>query len=306
MDRLTQLELFVRTAELGVLTRAADSLGVSNAAASRYLHALEKRLGVRLVERTTRRLTLTQTGHDFYHRCKSLLDELGEAESAASASLRSPSGTLAVTASISFSKLHLAPIIPGFMRKYPQINVSVIGSNRYYDIIDSSIDLAIRTREFEPDSNLAIRKLASTRRILAATPGYLARHGQPRHVSELNDHQLLVYSYAHRPYVLDFKRGHEKYSMQIAPSVESNDGQIIRELALADGGILIQPLYVVDDDIAAGRLIPMLEDWDLPQLTINAAFQERRYMPAKTRLFIEYLVNYFRSSAFEQRWCRRF
>lgn len=306
MDRLTQLELFVRTAEIGVLSRAADTLGISNAAASRYLNALEKRLGVRLIERTTRRLSLTQTGHDFYQRCKSLLDEMEEAESAASASLRSPSGTLTITASISFSKLHLAPILPGFMRKYPQITVSLLGSNRYYDIIDSSIDLAIRTREFEPDSNLAIRKLASTRRILAATPGYLARRGQPRHVSELSDHQLLIYSYAHRPHTLDFSRGREKYSMRITPSIESNDGQIIRELAQADGGILIQPIYVIDDDLAAGRLVPILDDWELPTLTINAAFQERRYMPAKTRLFIEYLVNYFRANEFEQRWNRRF
>lgn len=306
MDRLTQIELFVRTAELGVLTQAAESLNISNAAASRYLNALEKRLGVRLVERTTRRLSLTQTGHDFYQRCTSLLDELGEAESAASASVRSPTGTLTVTASISFSKLHLAPIIPGFMRKYPQIVVSLIASNRYYDIIDSGIDLAIRTREFEPDSNLVMRKLASTRRILAATPGYLARHGQPRHVNELSDHQLLVYTYANHPYTLDFTRGQEQYSMQIKPSVESNDGQVIRGLALADGGVLIQPIYVIDDDIAAGRLLPILDDWELPLLTINAAFQERRYMPAKTRLFIEYLTNYFRANAFEQRWNRRF
>lgn len=306
MDRLAELELFVRTAEIGILTRAAESLGISNAAASRYLSSLETRLGVRLIERSTRRLALTQTGHDFYQRCKSLLEELGEAESAASASLRTPSGTLTITASISLAKLHLAPIIPGFMRKYPEIKVTIIGSNRYYDIIDSSIDLAIRTREFEPDSNLSIRKLASTRRILAATPGYLARYGEPQHVSDLHDHHMLVYTYANRPHMLDFTKGQEQYSIQITPAFESNDGQIIRDVALADGGILIQPTYIIDEDINAGKLVPILNNWDLPELDINIAFQERRYMPAKTRLFIEYLVNYFRSNNFEKLWNRRF
>lgn len=304
MDRFTEIELFVQTAELGTLSKAAEKLDISNAAASRHLAALESRLKVRLVERNTRRLALTNAGHDFYARCKSLLAEMAEAEASVNAALVEPTGTLTITATISFSMLHLAPLVPKFQKLYPGIKVKLLGANRYYDIMDSDIDLAIRTREFEADSSITIRKLAETRRILAASPAYLARRGHPRSVEDLQQHDLLIYSHANHPNVMEFTKGEDKLSIKIQPSLETNDGQIVRAAALAGAGILVQPKYIIYDDLVAGRLVPVLDDWNLPRLTINLAFQDRRYMPAKTRLFIDFLLDHFKREEYERYWTR--
>ncbi|MFF7710252.1 LysR substrate-binding domain-containing protein [Pseudomonas sp. NPDC007930] len=304
MDRFVEIELFVHTAELGTLSRAAEKLDISNAAASRHLAALEARLGVRLVERNTRRLSLTHAGHEFYARCKGVLASMADAEASVNAALVEPTGTLTVTATVSFAMLHLAPLVPAFQKLYPGIKVKVIGANRYYDIMDSDIDLAIRTREFEADSSITIRRLAQTRRVLAASPKYLARRGVPATVAALEGHDVLIYSHANHPNQMEFARGGERASIKVQPTMESNDGQILRAAALAGAGILVQPKYIIYDDLVAGRLVPVLDDWDLPRLTINLAFQDRRYMPAKTRLFIDFLLEHFKASEYERYWTR--
>ncbi|KWR90694.1 LysR family transcriptional regulator [Cupriavidus sp. IDO] len=302
MDRWTEIELFVQTAEFGSITKAAESLEMSNAAASRYLSSLERRLSARLIERNTRRLYLTQVGEQFFRRCKEVLAEMKEAEADVSATVLEPSGTLTVTASLSFAMKHLGPVMPEFTALYPKVSVNILAANRYYDIMDSGIDLAIRTREFEPDSNLTVRRLAQTRRVLAASPVYLDRKGIPRSVEDLADHAMLIYSYANRPNELAFRRGDEEHMMTVRSTMESNDGQVLRAAALEGMGILVQPKYIVYDDIVAGRLIPVLDDWDLPRLTINLAFQHRNHLPARVRLFIEFLVEHFRRMDYERKW----
>ena len=302
MDRWTEFELFVQIAELGSITKAAESLEISNAAASRYLASLEERLSARLIERNTRRLYLTGVGHEFFRRCKGVLAEMKEAEAAVNANVLEPGGTLTITASLSFSMKHLAPLLPDFTALYPKVDVNILAANRYYDIMDSGIDLAIRTREFEPDSGLTVRRLAQTRRILAASPRYLGRMGTPREVEELLRHQMLIYSYANRPHEMTFTRNGEEKSVTVRSKLESNDGQVIRAAALEGLGILVQPKYIVYDDIVAGRLIPVLDDWDLPRLTINIAFQSRRYLAAKVRLFIDFLVAHFERMDYERKW----
>lgn len=302
MDRWTEFELFVQIAELGSITKAAESLDISNAAASRYLASLEERLSARLIERNTRRLYLTGVGHEFFRRCKGVLAEMKEAEAAVNANVLEPGGTLTITASLSFSMKHLAPLLPDFTALYPKVDVNILAANRYYDIMDSGIDLAIRTREFEPDSGLTVRRLAQTRRILAASPRYLGRMGTPREVEDLLRHQMLIYSYANRPHEMTFTRNGEEKSVTVRSKLESNDGQVIRAAALEGLGILVQPKYIVYDDIVAGRLIPVLDDWDLPRLTINIAFQSRRYLAAKVRLFIDFLVAHFERMDYERKW----
>lgn len=304
MDRFTEIELFVHTAELGTMSKAAEKLDISNAAASRHLAALESRLKVRLIERNTRRLSLTNAGHEFYKRCKNVLGELSEAEASVNAALVEPTGTLTITATVSFSMLHLAPLVPEFQRLYPGIKVKILGANRYYDIMDTGIDLAIRTREFEADSNIAVRRLAETRRVLAASPKYLQRRGSPQSVEQLVNHDMLIYSHANHPNTMEFSKGDEKVTVKVQPSLETNDGQIVRAAALAGAGILVQPKYIIYDDLVAGRLLPVLNDWNLPRLTINLAFQDRRYMPAKTRLFIDFLLEHFKRSEYERYWTR--
>jgi DNA-binding transcriptional LysR family regulator len=295
MDRLLQLEVFAKTAELGSLTKAADTLRMSNAAASRHLSALEERLAVRLIERNTRRQWLTEAGQELLQRCSTLLNELAEAEDAVSDRALSPKGMLRVTSSLSFAMIYMAPMLPAFRKLYPKLDVQIIAANRYPDFIEAGIDVAIRTREQEPDSNIIIRRIGQMRRVLAAAPSYLATHGVPLHPADLARHDMLVYNLANDPYSLRLQKGNAAQTVRIAPALDSNDGQVIRGAALAGLGILIQPLYIVQGDIAAGKLAPILMDWELPLLTMNVAYQNRVRLPAKIRVFSDFLVDHIRA-----------
>ena len=302
MDRWTELELFVQVAETGSLSRAAQALDLSNAAASRYLSAMESRLGARLVERNTRRLYLTDTGQEFFQKAKAVLADLKDAEAAVNATALNPSGVLRISASLSFSLHHVAPLLKHYTERYPNVTVHIEAANRYLDIIDNNIDVAIRTREVEPDSNITIRRLASTRRILAAAPAYLAQHAAPQTPQDLLQHKVLVYTYANKPNELRFSRDGQSATVTVKGLLESNDGQVLRTAALDGLGILIQPTYILYDDIVAGRLVPVLDDWDLPRLTINLAYPSRKHLSAKVRTFIDFVVEHFSAMDYEKKW----
>lgn len=306
MDRWTELELFVQVAETGSLSRAAEALDLSNAAASRHLQALEDRLGARLVERNTRRLYLTDTGQEFFSRAKTVLADLKDAEDAVNAATLNPTGTLRITASLSFSMHHVAPLLREYTQRYPNVSVHVEAANRYLDIIDNNIDVAIRTREFEPDSNITIRRLGQTRRILAAAPRYLAKHGRPKTLDDLAQHKLLIYTHANNPNELRFTRDGQTTTLSVKGLLESNDGQILRAAALDGMGILVQPTYILYDDMVAGRLVPVLDDWDLPRLTVNLAYPSRKHLSAKVRTFIDFMAEHFAKMNYEQKWTGRF
>lgn len=281
-------------------------MDLSNAAASRHLSALEERLKSRLVERNTRRLYLTEAGQDFLTRCRTILADLEDAESAINAQSSDPVGTLRVTASLSFSVHHIAPLLSGYTRLYPKVDVHVETANRYLDLIDNNIDVAIRTREFEPDSSITIRRLAETRRILAASPGYLSRWGRPERLEDLAAHKLLIYTYSKNPHELRFSREGKTVTLPVRGLLESNDGQVLRAAALDDLGILVQPTYILYDDIVAGRLVPVLDDWDLPRLTINLAYPSRKHLSAKVRTFIDFMAAHFVRMDYERKWGTRF
>ncbi|PZR85907.1 MAG: LysR family transcriptional regulator [Stutzerimonas stutzeri] len=302
MDRFTQIEVFVKTAELRSLSRAAEALGISNAAASRHLAALEERLSARLVERNTRRLWLTEAGEQFYQRSGALLAELSEAEEAVNVHTLAPQGVLRVTSSLSFATIYLAPMLPAFRRLYPKLSVHIAVANRYLDFIEAGIDVAIRTRLHEPDSNIVVRRLGRMRRVLAASPAYLEERGRPVAPADLAQHDMLVYNLAADPFSLRLTKGDSERIVRIGAALDCNDGQVIRQAAIAGLGILIQPLYIVQDDLDAGRLVPVLLDWQLPTLTMNIAYQNRDHLPAKIRVFNEFLVNHVRSTSNSQIW----
>jgi DNA-binding transcriptional LysR family regulator len=306
VDRWTEIELFVQVAETGSLSRAAEALDLSNAAASRHLSALEERLGARLVERNTRRLYLTDTGQEFFSRAKTILSDLKDAESAVNATALNPTGVLRITASLSFSMHHVAPLLREYTQRYPNVTVHVEAANRYLDIIDNNIDVAIRNREYEPDSNITIRRLAETRRILCASPRYLAQYGFPKTLDDLARHKLLIYVYANNPNELRFTKDGVVTAVTAPGLLESNDGQILRAAALDGLGILVQPTYIVYDDIVAGRLVPILDDWDLPHLTINLAYPSRKHLSAKVRTFIDFIAEHFAKMDYERKWTGRF
>ncbi|MBX3603322.1 MAG: LysR family transcriptional regulator [Rubrivivax sp.] len=302
MDRWTEIELFVQVAELGSLSRAAEALDLSNAAASRHLAALEERLAARLVQRNTRRLALTEVGESFYARCKPLLAELRDAETAVNEAVLKPTGVLRITASLSFSVIHIAPLLPEFTARYPGLRVEVVVANRYQDLLENGIDVAIRNREFENDSAITVRRLAETKRVLAASPQYLQRHGTPAAPEDLARHAMLIYNLANQPDKLRFTRAGEVKVIPVQGLLEANDGQVIRAAALRHLGLLVQPMYIIHDDVIAGRLVPVLQDWELPRLTINIAYPTRRHLPAKVRCFVDFLVEQFEKQDFERRW----
>ncbi|EJE52396.1 transcriptional regulator [Acidovorax sp. CF316] len=302
MDRLTELELFIKVAEVGSMGGAAEALGLSNPAASRHLASLEGRLKARLVERNTRRLYLTSEGQEFYERARTVLAELQDAETAINSSTLKPSGVLRVSASLSFSMQLIAPRLAQYHRQYPQVRVHIEAANRYLDMIENGIDVAIRNREFEPDSSITIRKLASTRRVLCASPAYLASRGMPKSPDELAAHDFLIYVYANHAHELRLARGADSCVVPIQGLLESNDGQVLRAAALSGLGILVQPSYIVYDDIVAGRLVPVLNDWDLPRIQINIAYPSRKHLSAKVRSFIDFMADEFEKNGYERKW----
>ncbi len=302
MDRFREINLFVQIVEAGSISRAADKLGLPISTASRHLNALEARLGVRLLQRTTRQLAVTDVGAEFYRRCIATLSDMAEAEAMAKDSVVNPSGLLRVTASLSFCLLHIEPLLPEFKARYPEIDVDVIAENRYMNVVENNVDVAIRTRQFEADYNLTIHKLAVTKRVLAASPRYLSLHGIPKDPQDLSEHQMLIYNYANNPLDLPFEKDGKSVTMHVNASISSNDGQIVIRAALHDMGILVQPKYIIFDALERGELVTVLDDWELPRLTMNIAFQTRQYLPTKVRVFIDALTERFRENDFEKRW----
>lgn len=290
MDRWLQTKLFVRIARVGSISKAGAELGLSNAAASRYLNMLEERLGARLIERTTRRLWLTEAGRTYLRYSESALSQLEEGEAAVDEGATEPVGELRVTTSIPFAVNYISPALPEFYRRYPRLTVNLLTENKYQNFFESGIDVAIRTRQFEPDSSITIKKLGESPLILAASPSYLASHGKPVSVEDLANHKFLIYTLATNTRELRLTRGRESRIVPTVSVFTCNDGQVIRSAALAGTGVMIQPLFYLQEDIQAGRLVRLLEDWRLPMLTINLAYQSRLHQPAKIKAFGEFMT----------------
>lgn len=302
MDRWAELQAFLNVAGEQSMTKAANALGVSVSSVSRQLMNLETRLGARLVQRSTRQLSLTSEGEQLYSAAKDLLANWEEAEANIATRAHTPTGRLRVGASLSFALLHLMPVVQQFRERYPSVFVEVVASNRYYDIIENGLDLAIRTRRVEADSSITIRRLARTRRVLAASPEYLNRRGIPSHPEELKSHDLILYTLADDWNSLLFRKEDESVKVEVDGIINANDGQLICKAARDGLGILAQPTYIIQEDLENGRLVRVLDDWDLPRLTMNIAYPSRSFLPARTRLFIDFLVEQFRVNNYEELW----
>ncbi|RGP37431.1 LysR family transcriptional regulator [Pseudotabrizicola alkalilacus] len=306
MDRITELQVFAAIAEEANLTRASEVLGLSVSGVSRTLSALETRLGVRLVQRTTRQMSLTSEGESFARNAREILNSLREAEESVIRGAAEPFGTLRIGASLSFALLHLMPVIQTYKARYPLVRIEIQASNRYCDIIENGLDLAIRTRRAEADSSVTIRKLAEVPRMLAAAPGYIARYGTPEHPDDLRKHKLLLYSLAEDWDVLTLTKAGTTSRLNVSGDLVANDGQLLRDAALGGMGILVQPAYIIYDDLRAGRLLPVLPDWTPCGLTMNLAYPTRSFLPMRARLFIDALVGHFRENGFESLWAEQF
>ena len=293
MDRFLALTTFARVVEQGNFARAADKLGMSTSAVSRHVSELEAHLATRLLHRTTRRLSLTETGQAFHERCVQLLADLAEAEEAVTAATLVPRGTLRLTSSVTFGDRHLAPAIADFAVLHPQVEFDVELSDRAVDIVDEGLDLAVRIGGIGSQTLIA-RKLASTQLVLCAAPAYLERHGRPAVPEDLAGHVCLTYEYLAAKNQWRFRdSARREHTVKIGGRPHANSGQFLAALAVAGVGIALEPDFIVAPEIRAGRLLPILPGFTPPASDIHAAYPSRRHLSAKVRAFVDFLARRF-------------
>lgn len=290
MDRFRSLLAFARVVEAGTFARAADRLDLSVSAVSRQVSELEGHLGVRLLNRTTRRLSMTESGQAFYERCVQLLADLEEAEEAVTASAVVPRGTLRLTASISFGVGYLAPAIADFREQHSQLRFDIDLSDRAVDLVDEGIDLAIRIGDIGTQAVIG-RRIGVAQMVCCAAPSYLARHPAPRTPAELAQHACLTYEYSSKGNVWRFTDAERRlHEVNVSGHAHANNGAMLAALAIAGVGINLEPDFIVANDIRAGRLVPLLPGYALPAINISAVYPSRRHLSAKVRTFIDFLA----------------
>ncbi|QEI06582.1 LysR family transcriptional regulator [Pigmentiphaga aceris] len=290
MDRFMEMKTFIAVVDAGSFIGAADPMGMSKAAVSRHVSDLENRLGVRLLQRTTRRLSLTDEGQSFYARSKEALALVDEAETEIRSRSIEASGVVRVNAPHTFGVLHLAPLWGGFMDANPRVSLEVTLSDRVVDLVDEGFDLAIRIAVL-PNSTLVSRKLASTRMMLCASPDYLARVGTPSHPKDLALHQVIAYSYWATRDEWTFTGPEGEVSVRTHARLYANNGDTCLAAALSGQGIILQPSFLVAEDVRAGRLVELMPEYKSIELGIYAVYPTRKQLALKVRRLIDFLAD---------------
>lgn len=292
MDKFQEMRVFSAVVDAGSFVSAAAALSVSKAAVSRYVLDLEQRLGVRLLHRTTRKLSLTGEGEIFYARCREILASIEESEAEISSRMGSASGLLKVSVPLSFGVKHLAPLWAGFMAAHPQVSLDVNLSDRVVDLVEDGFDLAIRIARL-PDSSLISRKIASTRLVLCASPAYLRRRSLPLQPSDLREHDVISYTLLAMGDLWSFVGPDGPGTVKIMPRLRSNNGDTCIAAALNGGGIVLQPTFLVGEHLAAGTLVELLPRFRSIELGIFAVYPTRKFVVPKVRLLIDHLSQSF-------------
>lgn len=290
MDVIHGMRVLVKVVDLGSFARAAEALDTSTAAVSRQVAALEAHLGTRLLNRSTRRLSLTDAGADFCERSRAILVDVAEAEALAGLQSTQPVGLLRVTAPLSFGVRHLSRLLPAFRRRYPQLKLDLDLTDRVVDLVNEGVDVALRIAQ-QLSGNLIARRLAPVGMVVCASPAYLKRRGTPRSPAELNRHETLSFSYlwAGDDWSFTDAQG-EVTQVRVQPSVHATNGDVLRELAVAGEGIVLQPTFIVGEELARGALVPLLTEWKTFELNLYAVYLSRRNLSLKVRAFVDYLV----------------
>lgn len=291
MDRLTAMQVFVEVAERASLTDAAAALDMSRAMVSRYLVSLEHWLGARLLQRTTRRVSLTDAGIEAIERCRQVLEITREVQVAAGSRRAQPKGKLRITASSSFAQSHLAAAIVEFLASYPQAQIELIAEDRTVNLVEDRIDLAVRIgRQLE--DGLVARPLGVCRSVICASPVYLARHGVPKTPEQLGSHQCITHTYVGRSEFVLLREG-RAIRVPVHGALQSNETAVTRQAALEGGGIALLPTYFVSRELAQGELVQLLPDYEPQPLAIHAAYLSRAHQPLLLRLMLDFLVQRF-------------
>ncbi len=293
MDKFQEMRVFAAVVDAGSFVGASDALDMSKPAVSRYVADLETRLGVRLLHRTTRKLSLTEAGEVFYARCAELLGEIEEAEAEITARSGEAAGQLKVSAPVSFGLLHLAPLWAQFMARHPKVVLDVTLSDRMVDLVEEGFDVAVRIARL-PSSSLISRKLSSTRMVLCASPDYLKNHGVPTQPADLAQHHIVAYSLLSMGDAWEFEGPEGRVSVKVKPRMRTNSGDTCRAVALRNEGLVIQPSFLVGDDLRSGALVEVMRDHRSIEMGIYAVYPTRKHVLPKVRLLIDHLADAFR------------
>jgi len=292
MSEFAAIPVFVAVVESGGFSAASRTLGVSKSAVSKRINQLENHLGVLLLHRTTRRLSLTEAGERYYEHAAQALSAAGKAENAVTELQGEPQGKLKISSPMSFGRLHVAPLIPKFMQRYPKLQIDLVMDDRNIDLVAGGIDVAIRSGDM-PDSTLIARKLAPLRQVLCASPIYIDRYGMPVTPSELRERNCILFSYSGDANQWTLSKGDQSEAVLVSGSYRVNNSEALLE-ALREGvGIGRLPTFVAGPDLKAGNLVRILESYHIPDHSFYAVFPERQYLPAKVRAFLDFAIEYF-------------
>jgi DNA-binding transcriptional LysR family regulator len=293
MDRFAAIQVFAQVVESGSFAKAAERLHLSTSATSRHVAELEASLQTRLLNRTTRRVSLTESGRAFYERSVQLMADLEEAEQEAGRAAVVPRGTIKLTTSAGFGVRHVAPAIAAFLVRHPEVRFDVSLSERIVDLVEEGFDLGVRIGTTGTE-NIVARKLGETRLVPCASPAYLAAHGAPQTPEELEKHNCFTYEYVSPRNLWRFRdaSGRER-AVRVSGNLHSNNGDFIAEAAARGAGVVLEPAFVVGPDVRAGRLVPLLQDFTPAPIPIYAVYPSRKHLSAKVRLFVDFLVESF-------------
>jgi len=292
MGQLEDMTVFIRVVDAGGISRAAEQLGIAKSAVSRRLVDLETRLGIRLLNRTTRTSSLTEAGRGFYERSIKIVDDISELNALASDSNTCLEGTINLAAPLSFGLSHLAPAIDDFLSLHPELTININFSDRQINLIEEGLDLAVRIADLK-DSSLIARKLSPIRTQLCASPEYLKKQGTPETLDDLKHHPLLHYNLSNTSsWKLTDSQG-EQHFIHVKAKINANNGDFLKDMAIAGHGILMIPTFISWKAIANGELVPLLSDYMTPQLNAYAVYPQTRYLSQRTRVLIDFLVERF-------------
>ncbi len=290
MTNLGDLEVFVRVIAAGSMSTAARDLGLSPAVVSKRIKRLEDKLGTRLLQRTTRQISLTEAGQGFHERVLTVLGGLEEAEAFASGRSSEVNGTLKISASTSFGRMHVAPHLKPFMEAHPDLAIHLVLSDEFTDIVGGGFDLAIRIAELN-DSSLVARRLAPVRRVLCAAPAYLAEHGTPATLDDLKRHRCLP-AHNHESWRLEGPNG--PVTLRPEGMLITNSSEVIREAVIAGLGIALRSTWDVGAELKSGTLVQVLPQYESSRIVaLSAVYPSRQFLPAKVRLFIDNLAELY-------------
>lgn len=293
MDRLQSMRVFAKVVEQGSFVAAAQVLDMSNAVVTRLVADLENHLGIRLLHRSTRRMALTEPGQAYLERVRQILDEIDEAEAAASVLSTKPAGTLHIYSQIGFGQTQLARLLPLYSKQYPDVRLDVTLSDRTVDLIEEGFDLGIFSVNQKFDASMVARQLGIAEVLLCASPAYIAEHGVPCTPEELAQHSCLNFSMEHLRHHWTFQSAEGASIIPITSKVMSNNTDLLRQCLLAGMGIAMRTSYTLGDDMVAGRVVRVLPDHQINKVAVRLVYPSRRLLSAKVRSFVDFMMAQF-------------